>query len=247
MITLTATISGQRVHLRAVSDTPAPVITVTRSTTGGPPITVRGADQVPSSAVVVDDYEITYQAPLTYTADDGQESTTVTVTVEESRAWLRSVLYPELSIPVWIASHAEATRTARTTLLRPMGRRNPVAITDVRGGLAGDSVLYTWDDTGRDGMIRLLSDGGVLLLTGPASWRLGPLYCVFGDVAEGRPGNLAETSIRRWACNWVEVDPPPGDVPAAKRTLQDVKDLGDLAVVARYRFIDLLYADGMPR
>ncbi|MGB8020745.1 MAG: hypothetical protein WCF04_05910 [Candidatus Nanopelagicales bacterium] len=243
--TLTATASGQRVILRAETTLPDTPITI-RRTMGGTTGIVRDADTVIGGAVIVSDYEVLYNTPLSYTATAGAETATATATITETRAWLRSVLRPELSIPVWITEHAESSRTTRTVLLRPVGRRNPVAITDIREGQSGASVLVTWDDPGRAGMLGLIADGGVLLLTGPADWRLGPLYLVPLGVSETRPGNLADTPIRRWAVEWAEVDPPPGTLAVAKRSWTDVLALGTWADVEPYTWLGVLYTDGVP-
>lgn len=243
--TLTATVSGQRVILRCATTLPDTPITI-RRTMGGATSIVRGADAAAGGAVIVNDWETSYNTPLTYTAYAGAETATATATITESRAWLRSVLRPELSIPVWVAQHDQASRASRTVLLRPVGRRNPVAITDIREGQTGSSALVTWDDAGRAGMLSLTSDGGVLLLTGPASWRFGPLYLVPLGVSETRPGNLAETEIRQWAVEWIEVDPPPGTLAVAKRSWTDLLALGSWADVAHYNWLSALYSDGMP-
>lgn len=227
-ITIAAVPGRQVVDLRiATTAGDAEPVTVTR-TAGGLTSTVRGGAAVTGhgGGLVLVDYEIPYRTPLVYRAVCGGESVAATVVVDEPGAWLRSVLNPRTSVPVGIAAMHTVRRPARATYHRPVGRRNAVAVSDVREGAQGQITLVTWDETGAAALERLLDSNDVLLLTGPASWRHGPLYCQLGDVDIARPGGLAEVPERLWTAPFVEVDPPPGTVPPPAQTWGELKGRG---------------------
>jgi hypothetical protein len=230
MIALTAVPTArQYVDLRVSTDAPGTAPILVERTMQGRTRTVRGGDQVTDhgGGLVLADWEIVYQAPLTYQATCNGQSTTATAVLPEGRAWLRSVLNPGTSVPLGIGGIGAEKRPARRTLFRPVGRRNAVALTDVRAGREGDGLTATTFTAAEfDALTRLLESGDVLLLTGPGSWGLGPLYCTVGDYEVSRPGDLAATTVRRWVLPFVEVDPPPGYVPPPGQTWGQIKAKG---------------------
>lgn len=246
MIALTAApTSRQYIDLRVTTDAPGTAPITVERTMQGRTRTVRGGNAVTDhgGGLVIADWEIVYQAPLTYRATCNGESITAQAELVEPRAWLRSVLNPGTSVPLGIGGIGTEKRPAIRTLFRPRGRRNAVVLTDVRAGREGDGLKATTFTAAEfDALTRLLESGDVLLLTGPGSWGLGPLYCSIGDVDITRPGDLAINPVRKWVMPFVEVDPPPGYVPPPAQTWADIKALGlTWADLKQRRWIDITY------
>lgn len=247
MIALTATpnIPRQYIDLRVTTDAGGDAPILVERTMQGRTRTVRGGDLVTGhgGGLVLADWEIVYQTQLTYRATCNGESTSVQVVHPEAGAWLRSVLNPATSVPLGMGGIGEEKRPAIRTLFRALGRRNAVALTDVRAGREGDGLkATTFTGAEFDAMTRLLESGDVLLLTGPGPWGLGPLYCSIGDVSISRPGDNAATTVRRWVLPFIEVDPPPGYVPPPAQTWADIKAQGlTWADLKKLRWIDVTY------
>lgn len=96
-------------------------------------------------------------------------------------------LRPYLSRDVTVTAWSDVTRPARGTVLEVLGRRAPVALTEVRGSRRFDLTVVTEDPAAADALELALSFGDVVLLqTPPGCVVPGPLYAFVGDAATAR-------------------------------------------------------------
>lgn len=244
-LTIEATVKGLAVELKITTDLTGP-LTVTRQQGTRPPKVVRGLDGVDAQPLlVVLDYEIPYGTTLTYRVTVGGVSASVTVTSPaESRAWLRDVLYPTKSVPTIITRSPTVALPSRSTVLRPVGRKNAVAVTDIRSGAEGTMTFATLTIAEADAMRSMIDSGNVLLLTGPASWNLAATYMVLLGVNPSRMG-LADSPVRLWDCEYVEVDPPDALILGTPQTWQDyLSTYSSWQEMAGKTWADLQYPPG---
>jgi hypothetical protein len=249
--TIDAAVSGTGMGLRIVTDVAnSNPMSVYLSYPGQAPLAVRGLDEVTGypPAQLVLDYAVPFNTVLTYEvvvrSPTGSTLDYATAQVQapaDNRAWLRDVLYPQSSMPVNVESHPGAKTEARTALLSAVGRANVIAVSDIRSGRSGTSAFVTFTDGEADMFARLVDSGHVLLLTGPADWRLGPVYMSFLGVENRRIGGPVAPE-RRWVVEWVQVDPPEALVVGAPRTYAQLLTDFPFYLDARgTSYADLLY------
>jgi hypothetical protein len=159
------------------------------------------------------DYEASSGVAYRYVANDGAadvQSTPVTMTLAE--AHIVAVGRPNYNLAVLPEAVPETTRRARGELAQIIGRRNPVALTDVRAGLEASLTLLTVNDDESDALEEVLVEAQILFMQLPGS-RFGARYVLVGDVTE-----TPYTGIRGadegavWSLDLTEVDRPGGDV-----------------------------------
>lgn len=224
--TVTATLAPQGVQV-TVTTTAAGAATldvsrIQRSNTA----LVRGGDgaDISGGAWASTDYELLYQAPAVYAArvyDTAgvqlEQASSSAVTVPEGRVWLRNVWDSSLAMPVQLVGKVSGDNSSesRSALLRPLGRSNPVAVTDVRSGSSGESTVLTRTDVEERALRGLFATGDILMFTAPASFDVGwPMYIVVGAVTYRRvSGALDDARLISFA--WTQVDrPSDGAVPS---------------------------------
>ena len=238
------------VSLRIVTDLPTTTpLSVRASWEDQPPMLVRGLDALTGypAALVVVDHAVPFNTMLTYEVVVGADYAVASIHgPEDSRAWVRDVLYPSMSMPLVISDHRAASTEARTALLTAVGRPNVLAVSDVRSGRTGTSLFATLTSREAQGFRDLIDSGHVLLLTGPWEWRLGPVYMTFLNVEEQRVG-LAQAEERRWAVEWVQVDPPVALILGTPETYEEclVSYPTYLEWRAR-RYVDIAYPPSLP-
>jgi hypothetical protein len=101
-------------------------------------------------------------------------------------------------------------RGNRTTVAVINNRKNPIAMTRTRGGIASTLNLVTRRFADRDAVITLNADGDVLFFEGPAAYAIPDQYMSVGDYSVSR---LSTDHRRQWRLNalpYVEVDRPAG-------------------------------------
>lgn len=254
--TATAMPGSQRVDLRLITDTlGAQTVSVKRTLQGSSAI-ARGGDgaDISSGFWVMSDYEILYQTPIVYEAKIYDSAGTLlevvlapAVTVAEDNIWLRDVLKPIASLPVRVVGMeaSDSTSEMRQNFFRPLGRPNPVVLSDVRSGDSGTTSVLAMTFAEQRSLRALLSSGHVLLLTAPADYEATwPLYISVGQVAVEKVGE-AYTQARLMSFQWVQVDPPPGVVLPDVTLWGELLDAGyiwdDIDTTA---WLDVLYPPG---
>jgi hypothetical protein len=245
----------QEVLVRVVTDHPSAVsVTVTREMRGTRKV-IRGGDR----GAVVDgiwaqrDYEVLFNIPVTYDAvtyDAAgaalEHAVSPTVQVVYDQAYLRDVLVPSLRTPLRLVGtgSGDSSSEVRRELLRPMGRRTPVVLTDVRSSGSGTSEVLTVTAQEESLLRKMFDSGRVLILTGPADFDvMWPLYVSIGDVQVSHPG-AAHSPARVFTFDWVEVDPPPPGLydPLNAVTWQNLVEARTLwNDIAATPWIDVMY------
>lgn len=224
--TLVATVQASNVPPRVkidVTDTGTPTVTsvtVTRLDPSGFTSTVRTPDGNPlvlttsgSNRIgTVYDYEMPLGSPVTYSLVQNTAST-ATVTVTSSLIWLVHPGVPALSMPITVASLGSRVRRVKQGVFFPMGRANPVVVTDgSRKGVAGSLDIQTFTLAELGALEALTADGGVLLLNIPAglNWGIPTSYIAIGDMEEARLVDYGPEPRRYVTLPFQVVDSPIG-------------------------------------
>ncbi|MEN2423000.1 hypothetical protein AABB02_33430 [Streptomyces rimosus] len=215
-------------------------VTVYRALPDGSRTLVRGPAglldrfPLPSDLLTVEDYEAPLGTALRYLVElrDGQgslmstrTSDTVMLTAGDPEyAWLKDPGAPLKNLRLLMAKPPEWKRPVDRTAYHVRGRRNPVILSDVRGGLEGDLFVYTRSDEEADALHWLLDSGGTLL------WQVAPgvherdLYVSVAEVELPRVFPRAGEEWRVWTLPLTQVDMPSGTAQegGGTRTWQDV-------------------------
>jgi len=170
---------------------------------GEPPTTqrgtvVRGSDIGAATGGVVYDYEFAPGAANRYAlynydalggglevvGSDPQDTVPVLDGV-----WLKSIARPFLNRIVTVHDYSDVTRPARGAVFDVLGRRDRVAVTEVRGARELEITLKASTLAEVDELETFLSFGDVVLLQPPAGSHVpGPLYAWVGDVVRSKGG-----------------------------------------------------------
>lgn len=169
---------------------------IDRSVGGVTWTTVRGgsAADATSGAVLVYDYEFPDTVELTYrvraydSGDSLLSTETDTITVVLGAVWLKSPARPFLNRTVTVLDFGDITDPARGGVLEVLGRRLPVAVTEVRGSRRYELTLGTVDPEEARAVELFLSFGDVVFVHVPASCTNVPrsMYASVGDVGISR-------------------------------------------------------------
>jgi hypothetical protein len=186
---------------------------------------VRGGNLAPAAGTVrVDDYEFTdgvantYQLRIYDGAGTLLSSLTATVTPVLGGVWLKSVARPFLNQTVTVVDFGELTRPARGGVFEVLGRRLPIAVTEVRGSRRYELVLYAAARADVDALALFLSFGDTVYLHVPHGCVVpasGHFYV--GDVSEVRPPKH-DSLARRFVLPLTEVDAPDETIVGATIT-----------------------------
>ncbi|MFC5144299.1 hypothetical protein [Streptomyces aureoversilis] len=220
--------------------TPGQYVTIYRVAEDGSRTLVRGTSglinlqPITSDLMVVEDYEaplgveasyyIELRATLSaipgFRASDG-----VTLTAgDENICWIKDPGQPQRNAQFIVVTPPAWKRAISQAAYRVRGRRNPVVLSDVRGGLEGDLVVLTRSDTEAAALHWLLDSGDVLL------WQVAPgvhetdLYVTVGEIGLPRLIDQIDEDWRQWTLPLTQVDMPTtiGVAGTAGRTWQDV-------------------------
>lgn len=177
---------------------------------------------VPSATAVHElvDHSVILGSPVIYqaTAVDAagkileRSPSTSAVTVLGDSAWLIDPARSSLSVPIKLVGReaGDSGTSERAALLEPLGRRNPVAVTDVRSGASGTTTILTATGDDERRMRKILASGRQLLFTAPAGFDiLYPLRFTAGSVSVARISD-AQDPHRLFSIGWNEVDPITG-------------------------------------
>lgn len=189
---------------------------------------------ITGAELVIEDYEAPLGTPVFYyveTRDSTgalvEQRTSNSVTLDAGNAqyaWLKNPANPQKNLKVMVAKAPDWQRPATQSEIHVRGRRNPVILSDVRGGLAGDLVVFTQTDADRAALHWLLDDGTVLLWQATPGYGVSDMYVMVGQVTEARGAGAATDPIRTWTLPLTQVDMPVtlGVAGSAGRTWQDI-------------------------
>jgi hypothetical protein len=228
MATITVTTTPQpnnvppRVKIDIV-DSGAPAInsvTVTCTDVTGNVETVRTSDGNPLTLVTsgttrvgtIYHYEMDLGSPVTYSTVE-KPLVTSTTQVDSSLVWLVHPGIPALSMPINVASFDTKVRRTVQGVFYPLGRKNPIVVTDgSRKGVTSSLQVRTSSLVELSTLEALTADAGVLLLNVPAqfNWGLSSSYIAIGDMEEARLVDYAGDQNRYVTLPYVVVDSPIG-------------------------------------
>lgn len=215
-------------------------ITVWRVGPDGTRTLVRGASglldatALTSDVLVIEDYEAPLGVPVYYYAEArnssgvltaSRQTTTVTLAAGDPQyAWLKDPAHPQRNLRVMVARGPDWQRPIQQAEYRVRGRRASVVLSDVRGGLEGDLVVYTQSDEERAALHWLLDPGHVLLWQAAPGYGVADMYVAVGQITEARGGGVATDPWRTWTLPLRQVDMPTavGVAGSASRTWQDI-------------------------
>lgn len=124
------------------------------------------------------------------------------------RVWLKSPTRPFLNREITIVGWSDVATPARAGVFDVLGRRLPVAVTEVRGSRRFSLELRAADAGEADALRLFFSFGDVVFLHVPADCEVpGSLYAAVGQVAESRVGRH-DTSARRFFLDLTECAMP---------------------------------------
>lgn len=233
--TLTATARTTDVRLLATTTAAGAVHIEVLRTMAGRTVQVRAWPSIDKDWAH-SDIDILFSTPITYVArvynTAGtllETSNTVSgVVVANDKAVIRDALVPAQKVTLRLVGKeaGNSTTDVRRELLRPLGRTNPIAITDTRQGSTGTTTFLTLTKPEQGQIERLFGSGNILLFTGPVDFSLTwPFYFSAGAVTQARV-SAALDDARLWTMDWVEVDGPPVTEPLKPVTWQQLVDQG---------------------
>jgi len=214
--------------------------TLWRVTADGTRTLVRGPDglldrvTITDTVVVVEDYEAPLGVPFHYYSESKSSSNvvtasratdTVTIThADVNEAWLKDPGNPQRNIKILVKQGPDWQRAIGQAEFRVRGRRNSVVLSDVRGGLDGDLVIWTRTDEERAGLHWLLDSGNVLFWQAAPGMGVDDMYVNVGQVSENRITTYAPEQWREWTLPLKQADMPVsvGVAGSAGRTWQDI-------------------------
>ncbi len=166
----------------------------------------------------VDDYEFTdgvlntYQLRVYDGADTLLYTLTAAVTPALGGIWLKNLGRPYLNRQVTVTGFGDVAAPARGGVIDVIGRRNSVAITDVRGPRRYDLVLRAADLDEADTLDLALSFGDPVFVHVPAGCLVPrSMHAFVGDVTSTRPPRHDSTA-RYFTLPLTEVDAPDGSI-----------------------------------
>ncbi|WP_097982776.1 hypothetical protein [Streptomyces sp. f150] len=217
------------------------LIRVYRVTADGSRTLVRGSSglldgtvAVTSDLMVIEDSEAPLLVPVSYRVelvDPVDASTAIrgsgAVTVPHgdiNEVWLKDPGFPQRNTKVVVKTAPNWQRQVERGVYRVAGRRNPVVLSGVTGGLEGELAVWTKSDEERQALHYLLDSGHVLLWQAAPGMGVDDMYVSVGQPTEARVGGPAMEPWREWSLPLTEVDMPTtvGVSGSSGRTWQDI-------------------------
>ncbi|WP_434744674.1 hypothetical protein [Streptomyces sp. A-14] len=205
----------------------------TRTLVRGPSGLLDGTVAVTSDLMVIDDYEAPLATPVFYRVELTSPGGSLTIRnsswatiphADINLAWLKDPSAPQRNMQVMVKQAPNWARPVEQGVYRVAGRRNAVVLSDVRGGLEGELVIWTRSDEERRNLHWLLDPGRVLLWQAAPGMGVDDVYVSVGAISENRVGGPATELWREWSLPLSEVDMPTtvGVGGSAGRTWQDI-------------------------
>jgi hypothetical protein len=220
-------------------------LTVWRVTPDGTRTLVRGADglidaaTITSDVLVFEDYEVPLGVEVYYYSESRDTSnvlnatrTTDVITLDPGDtdyAWIKDPGNPLRNLTVMVKRGPDWQRPIAQAEHRVRGRRNTVKLSDVRGGLEGDLVIWTQSDDERAALHWILDSGNVLLWQAAPGHGVDDMYVNVAGITEARTGGTALEPWREWTLPLTQADMPVavGVAGSAGRTWQDIASEND--------------------
>ncbi|MFJ2961161.1 hypothetical protein ACIPIC_02490 [Streptomyces collinus] len=189
---------------------------------------------ITSDLLIVEDHEAPFGMAVAYnivirnadgTTASTRSSTSVTLQLTDfNEAWLKDPSMPQRNLRVLVQRAPDWARPIEQAVHRVRGRRNPVVLSGVRGGLEGDLAIWTRSDEERQALHLLLDSGNTLLWQAGQGMGVSDLYVSVAQISEARVGALAQELWRAWTLPLVQQDMPVtlGVNGSGGRTCQDV-------------------------
>lgn len=239
-----------RVRLNITASAGETSTTITRLNPDGSVVPVRTNDGNPltisGGTALLYDYETPF-GPVSYSSLESPGTVSAQVTIDAGSVWLVHPGVPALSMAVElrVGSLAEESYAVSQGVFRPMGRANPVIVTDgTRKGMQSSMTVGVDNANDLRAIRALISDAGVLFLNIPASlgYVVDSCYIAVGDVRITRPSTVGSDPHRDIELPFYVVDRPAGGSQAA-RTLLDLLDYPTLnSLQAAYPTLTALLA-----
>jgi hypothetical protein len=204
-----------------------PSVTITRVDQAGNSSPVRLANPAPLSGgtAVVYDYEAPDGQPVQYVAVTTSATiTSDTVTLDVATPRLIHPVIPDLSMPIYLMSRPQRTRTISQGVFRPIGRATAVVRTDdARYEPTFDLTVGTRTLEEEAALIALLTDGSPLLLQVgyEGQTRRDYVWVSVGEVTEAPVNPAWDDTYTVWTLPCTVTDAPAGTLQS-QRTWDDV-------------------------
>lgn len=209
-----------------VTDSGTPAITqvqVVRKDASGNTTPVRTPDGGPLQLVTsgsnrvgtVFDYEAPFGQPFTYATVEQPANASSSVTLVGSSVWLVHPGVPARSVAVELRKDSleSEERTVSAGVFYPLGRTNPVVVTDGRRKGRSSSLTVGTETLAQLASLHaLIDDAGVLFLNVPPGFEMGvdSSYIFVRDVQVKRLSDIGSAPQRDVVMPYVVVDRPAG-------------------------------------
>lgn len=187
-----------------------------------------------SDALVIVDLEAEVGRPLIYVVEywsGGQdlpfEESADAITVPDPGRHILSDSFTGVPVLVdLIATNDEREQTVPASVLRPIGRRRPIALYDVRGDDTGELVVYTRDLSEGRALLELLESGAPIVSRHPFDGCdvPGSEVLFFPTAVRARRSKAGD---RTWTMPFVVVDTPDPRLAVSLVTLADLDTFYD--------------------
>jgi hypothetical protein len=212
-----------------VTGTTEKTTTVTRLNADGSSVPVRTSDGGPlvlSGATTLYDYEMGFGQAVSYSSLESPSTVSTQVAVTVPQVWLIHPGVPGLSMPISLrpGTLQDETFVVKQGVFYPMGRTNPVVITDgARRGSQSQLVVLLQSLDEAASLSALLSDASTLLLNIPPSMATGfdTSYIAISDMKRSRWDSVVIDPNRDAVLPFYVVDRPAGG-SQAQRTYVDL-------------------------
>lgn len=141
-------------------------------------------------------------------------STTVSAAWESNQEWLKHPTRPSLNVPVLIYSLPARKSASRQGVFQPLGRADPVVVSDARSLDTGEVKFLVQSAEEREALAAILESNVALLLQTPTRENWTDTYLFLGDRDSTRGVDKSFTDITIESFPWTEVLAPVGDIDA---------------------------------
>lgn len=194
--------------------------TITRLDPSGATVPVRTPDGNPlpisAGSALLFDYEMPYGESVSYSSMASPNTISAGVRVTASRPWLVHPAIPARSVQIQAfrqGTGIKRTRGVRQSVLYPLGRANPLVITDgARHGVTSSLVLLSSSSAYTQAIEALTADGSPLLLNVPVAlgFNLTTRYIAIADIDYAPVFDKVFETYFDITLPFVEVDRPAG-------------------------------------
>lgn len=122
--------------------------------------------------------------------------------------WFRDYNDSTKNLRVNLRSYPGAQQQANVGLIRPLGAKYAIAITDVRGPTTGTITVRADSLAERNALLTLLDQPGPKLIQGPPTAEIPERWVVFGNLTSQRLVDGAVLAYSDETLEWTEVDRP---------------------------------------